>query len=42
MVLAGQLRAPETIHHGLEAVPGAFLAMLAGNGVGKHVVQIED
>lgn len=42
MVLSGVLRATETIHHGLEAIPDALLAMLAGNGIGKHLVQIEE
>lgn len=42
MVVAGDLRAMETIHHGLATAPDAFLAMLAGDGIGKHLVQIGD
>jgi NADPH-dependent curcumin reductase CurA len=40
MVAAGQLHAPETIHDGFERLPDAFIAMLAGDGIGKHLVQV--
>lgn len=39
MVLSGSLHAPETIHDGLESLPHALQAMLAGNGIGKHLVR---
>jgi NADPH-dependent curcumin reductase CurA len=42
MVLDGRLHAPEQVHTGLEAIPDAFLAMLAGDGIGKHVVRLAD
>jgi NADPH-dependent curcumin reductase CurA len=42
MVLDGRLHAPEQVHLGLEAIPDAFLAMLAGDGIGKHVVRLAD
>jgi NADPH-dependent curcumin reductase CurA len=42
MVLDGRLHAPEQVHAGLEAIPDAFLAMLAGDGIGKHVVRLAD
>ena len=42
MVMDGELRAMETIHYGIEAAPDAFLAMLAGDGIGKHLVKIAD
>ena len=42
MVAAGTLHAPETIHHGFERLPEAFLAMLTGNGFGKHMVQVAE
>jgi len=40
MVLSGTLHAPETIHEGFDRLPDAFLAMLAGDGIGKHVVKL--
>lgn len=42
MVQLGQLRAPETIHQGLGSIPDAFIAMLSGNGIGKHLVHVAD
>jgi len=42
MVLSGALHAPETIHEGFDAIPDAFLAMLAGDGFGKHLVRVAD
>ena len=42
MVLDGRLHAPEQVHTGLEAIPDAFLAMLGGDGIGKHVVRLAD
>jgi NADPH-dependent curcumin reductase CurA len=42
LVASGQLRAPETISHGLDALPEAFMAMLAGRGVGKHLVRVAE
>lgn len=40
-VASGQLSAPETFHFGLEALPGALLSMLAGDGIGKHLVRLD-
>jgi NADPH-dependent curcumin reductase CurA len=40
MVLGGQLHADETIHDGFASLPKAFLAMLAGDGIGKHLVRL--
>lgn len=40
MVREGRLHAPETIHHGIAALPGAFMAMLNGDGIGKHLVAV--
>jgi NADPH-dependent curcumin reductase CurA len=42
LVASGQLRAPETISDGLDALPEAFMAMLAGRGVGKHLVRVAE
>lgn len=42
MLLSGALHAPETLHDGFDAIPDAFLAMLAGDGIGKHVVKVAD
>lgn len=42
MVVSGALSAPETIHQGLAAAPRAFMAMLAGQGIGKHLVRVSD
>jgi len=42
LVLSGGLHAPETLHQGLEALPEAFLALLAGAGIGKHLVSIDE
>ncbi|MGC0367559.1 NADPH-dependent curcumin reductase CurA [Rhodococcus sp. 27YEA15] len=38
---AGALKALETQWHGLEALPGAFIGMLAGANTGKMVVVLE-
>jgi len=40
MVLAGTLHAPEQVHEGFASIPDALLAMLAGDGIGKHVVRV--
>jgi NADPH-dependent curcumin reductase CurA len=42
MLLSGDLHAPETLHQGLDALPGALLDMLAGAGIGKHLVCLDD
>lgn len=42
MVREGQLRAPETVHDGFGSIPDAFLAMLSGDGIGKHLVRVAD
>lgn len=42
MVLSSALHAPETIHEGFDSLPGAFLAMLAGDGIGKHLVRLSE
>lgn len=42
MLLSGALHAPETIHNGFDAIPDAFLAMLSGDGIGKHLVKVAD
>ncbi|GAB1691619.1 NADP-dependent oxidoreductase [Krasilnikovia sp. M28-CT-15] len=36
----GSLRNRETVHEGLAQAPEAFLAMLRGDGVGKHLIRI--
>lgn len=38
---AGRLQSPETTSHGIDALPRAFVDMLAGRGRGKHLVQME-
>lgn len=42
LVVAGKLRSFETISHGLAALPDAFVAMVAGKGFGKHMVQVSE
>ncbi len=42
MVLAGRLHAPEQVHEGFGSIPEALLAMLAGDGIGKHVVRVSE
>lgn len=42
LVLDGALHAPETIHDGFDNLPDAFLAMLGGDGIGKHLVRVAD
>jgi len=42
MVLSGQLQASESIHDGFEQLPAAFVKMLGGQGIGKHMVKISD
>ena len=32
----------EDIHHGIEAVPDAFVGMLRGDNIGKRLVQVSD
>lgn len=39
-IAAGELRYRETISDGLENAPAAFLAMLRGAGIGKHLVKL--
>lgn len=38
----GSIQLDETIHHGLASAPAALRAMLDGNGIGKHLVRLED
>jgi NADPH-dependent curcumin reductase CurA len=38
---AGRLRSEETTCHGIDALPQAFVDMLAGRGRGKHLVQMD-
>jgi NADPH-dependent curcumin reductase CurA len=38
---AGLLRSPETIAHGLQNAPAAFISMLQGGNVGKQLVQVD-
>ncbi len=42
MVRAGKLHAAETIHEGFSNLPDAYLAMLSGKGIGKHMVKVAD
>ena len=42
MVGSGQLQASETIHDGFEQLPAAFVKMLGGQGIGKHIVRISE
>lgn len=42
MVKSGKLVAQETIHQGFDNIPGAFMRMLKGDGIGKHMVRIAD
>ncbi len=37
---SGVLRFRETVANGLESAPEAYLAMLSGDGIGKHVVKL--
>ncbi|XP_072284216.1 prostaglandin reductase 2-like [Pyxicephalus adspersus] len=39
---AGKLKARETIFHGLENAPGAFLSMMKGGNIGKQIVQVAE
>lgn len=39
LVAAGQIRYRETVAHGIEAVPGAFIGLLAGRNIGKQIVK---
>lgn len=41
-VRSGAIRYAETLHHGLDAVPAGFVAMLAGQGAGKHLVVLDE
>jgi NADPH-dependent curcumin reductase CurA len=41
-VAAGELRYQETVAHGLDSAPKAFIAMLKGDKLGKQVVQLDD
>lgn len=38
----GLLHAPETVNDGFGSIPDAFLAMLSGDGIGKHLVRVGD
>src|SRR5690606_20058006 len=40
MVISGDITLQETLSHGLESAAGAFLNMLEGKGVGKHLLKI--
>jgi NADPH-dependent curcumin reductase len=40
--VAGKLRYRETVAHGLDRAPGAFIAMLRGDKIGKQVVKLDD
>ena len=40
MLAAGQLKSEETVHHGLEAAPDAFLALFSGGNTGKMLVRL--
>lgn len=42
MVLSGKLHAAETIHEGFANLPDAYLDMLSGKGIGKHMVKVAD
>jgi NADPH-dependent curcumin reductase CurA len=42
MVKSGALIAQETIHEGFAAIPPAFIKMLSGQGIGKHLVKVAD
>lgn len=40
LYLEGEIKGFEVMHQGLESLPDAMIAMLAGDGFGKHVVQL--
>ena len=40
MLARGQLRAQETVHHGLDAMPDAFLGLFSGGNTGKMLVRV--
>ena len=40
MLQAGQLQREETVHEGLDAMPGAFLALFSGGNTGKMLVRV--
>ena len=40
LVASGQIKAPETVVHGLEQAPQAFLDLLRGGNTGKMIVKI--
>lgn len=40
LFLAGHLKGFEEVTEGLENLPAAMVAMLAGNGIGKHMVRL--
>lgn len=40
MAQRGLLSAPETIHESFDSIVPGFLAMLAGDGIGKHLVRV--
>lgn len=41
MILEGKMKWHETIHHGLENLPQAFLGLFSGENFGKQLVQIK-
>ena len=38
----GHITYVEDIHHGIDAVPQAFVGMMTGDNIGKRLVQISD
>jgi NADPH-dependent curcumin reductase CurA len=38
--LSGELKSPETVHEGLEAVPTAFVSLFSGGNLGKMLVRL--
>jgi NADPH-dependent curcumin reductase CurA len=42
MVMAGRPYVPERVHEGFGSIPNALLAMWTGDGVGTHVVLVNE
>jgi hypothetical protein len=40
-LIAGKLRYRETVAHGLESAPAAFIGMLKGLNLGKQLVKLD-
>ena len=40
-VRAGQVRYREMVHKGIESAPQALIDVLAGRGMGKHVIHMD-